>query len=143
MFEKGSTRSEKEFRALAIKGNAPDRDPAQFPLLQFIAELRVRALQCTILCIGACSALAAARVLDILSADSGKVIQSFPITDGVDAARYDPATRDVFVSTFAGRLHIFHEDSSNHFTALPVVTTEMGAKTRQRGPPDAPAVLAP
>jgi DNA-binding beta-propeller fold protein YncE len=68
-------------------------------------------------------------VLDVLDTDTGKVIQSFPITDGVDAARYDPATRDVFVSTFAGRLHIFHQNSPNSFTALPVVTTETGAKT--------------
>jgi YVTN family beta-propeller protein len=68
-------------------------------------------------------------LLDILDADTGKVIQSFPITDGVDAARYYPATRDVFVSTFAGRLHIFHESSPNSFTALPAVSTEMGAKT--------------
>lgn len=68
-------------------------------------------------------------MLDIFDVDTGKVIQSFPITDGVDAARYDPVTRDVFVSTLAGRLHIFHEDSPDSFTALPAVTTEMGAKT--------------
>lgn len=68
-------------------------------------------------------------VLDILDADTGKVVQSFPITNGADAARYDPATHDVFVSTFAGRLHIFHEDSPDSFIALPAVTTEMGAKT--------------
>lgn len=68
-------------------------------------------------------------VLDILDADTGRVVQSFPITDGADATRYDPVTRDVFVSTFAGRLHIFHEDSSDSFTALPAVTTEIGAKT--------------
>lgn len=68
-------------------------------------------------------------VLVILDADTGKVIHSFPITAGADAARYDPATRDVFVSTFAGRLHIFHENSPDRFTALSAVTTEMGAKT--------------
>lgn len=68
-------------------------------------------------------------VLDILDTDTGRVVESFPITDGVDAARYDPGTRDVFVSTFAGRLHVFHENSPDSFTALPVVTTEMGAKT--------------
>ncbi|MGH2447461.1 MAG: hypothetical protein ACRD2F_12485 [Terriglobales bacterium] len=68
-------------------------------------------------------------MLDILDADTGRVIQSFPITDGVDAARYDPVTRDVFVSTFTGRLHVFHENSPGSFTALPAVTTEMGAKT--------------
>lgn len=68
-------------------------------------------------------------VLDIIDLDTGQVIQSFPITDDVDAARYDPATGDVFVSTFAGYIHVFHERSPNSFTALPVVTTEMGAKT--------------
>jgi hypothetical protein len=68
-------------------------------------------------------------VLEALDADTGKLIQSFPITDGVDAARYDPGTGDVFVATFAGRLHIFHEDSPNSFAALPAVPTEMGAKT--------------
>jgi len=68
-------------------------------------------------------------VLDILDADTGRVIQSFPITDGVDAARYDPATGDVFVSTFTGRLHIFHENSPDSFSALPAVTTAEGAKT--------------
>lgn len=68
-------------------------------------------------------------VLDVIDLDTGKVIQSFPITDGVDAARYDPGTGDVFVSTFAGRIHVFHENSPNSFRVLPVITTEMGAKT--------------
>jgi len=68
-------------------------------------------------------------VLDIINADTGKLIQSFPITDGVDAARYDPGTGDIFVSTLAGRLHVFHEDSPDSFSERPTVTTEMGAKT--------------
>lgn len=68
-------------------------------------------------------------VLDVIDLDTGRVIQSFPITDGVDAAHYDPATGDVFVSTFAGFIHVFHEDSPNSFSVLPTVTTEMGAKT--------------
>jgi hypothetical protein len=68
-------------------------------------------------------------MLDIVDTANGEVIRSFPISDGVDAARYDPATRDLFVSTFAGRLHIFHEKSPASFTALPVVMTEMGTKT--------------
>src|SRR6185437_2109113 len=68
-------------------------------------------------------------VLDIINADTGKLIQSFPITDGVDAARYDPGTGDIFVSTLAGRLHVFHEDSPDSFSERHTVTTEMGAKT--------------
>jgi YVTN family beta-propeller protein len=68
-------------------------------------------------------------LLDVIDLDTGKVIESFPITDGVDAARYDPATGDVFVSTFAGYIHVFHENSPNSFSVLPVVATEIGAKT--------------
>lgn len=68
-------------------------------------------------------------VLDIIDIETGKVVQSFPITDGADGAYYNPTTGKVFVSTFAGRLHVFHENSPNSFSALPVVTTEMGAKT--------------
>jgi YVTN family beta-propeller protein len=69
------------------------------------------------------------QTLVILDADTGKVISSFPISAGVDAARFDPATGDIFISTFAGRVDVFHEDSPDHYTALPAIETEEGAKT--------------
>jgi YVTN family beta-propeller protein len=65
----------------------------------------------------------------VMDADSGKVIQSFPISAGADADAYDPATGLVFVSTRDGMIHIFHEDSPDKFTAMDPVTTEYGAKT--------------
>jgi YVTN family beta-propeller protein len=68
-------------------------------------------------------------VLVVMNADSGKVIQSFPISAGVDAAAYDPETGLIFVSTRAGNLHIFHEDSPDKFSAVETVKTEVGAKT--------------
>jgi len=68
-------------------------------------------------------------MLIVVDADNGKVIQSFPISGGVDAAAYDPATGLVFASTRDGRLHIFHEDSPDKFTAVESVKTEYGAKT--------------
>ena len=69
------------------------------------------------------------QMLVVLDADNGKVIQSFPISAGVDAAVYDPATRLLYVSTREGFVHIFHEDSRDKLSAVDSVKTEFGAKT--------------
>lgn len=66
---------------------------------------------------------------DAINADTGKVIQSFPISAGVDANAYDPSTGLIFISTRAGNLHIFHEDSPDKFSEVETVKTEYGAKT--------------
>jgi YVTN family beta-propeller protein len=68
-------------------------------------------------------------MLVVLDADTGKVIQSFPISAGVDAAAYERGTGMIFVSTFVGVIHVFHEDSPDKFSALETVNTELGAKT--------------
>src|SRR5215467_13685197 len=67
--------------------------------------------------------------LVILDSESGKVVQSFPISAGVDAAAYDVETGLVFVSTREGMVHIFHEDSADKFSEVETVKTEFGAKT--------------
>jgi len=67
--------------------------------------------------------------LIVMDADSGHIIQSFPISGGVDAAAFDPQTGTVFVSTREGKLHLFHEDSPDSFRAMGTVATEFGAKT--------------
>jgi hypothetical protein len=64
-----------------------------------------------------------------VNTDTGKVIQSFPISAGVDANAYDPGTGMIFVSTREGNLHIFHEDSPEKFSEVEAVKTEYGAKT--------------
>jgi DNA-binding beta-propeller fold protein YncE len=69
------------------------------------------------------------QLLVILDADSGKVIQSFPITAGVDAAVYEQQTGNLFVSTREGVVHIFHEDSPDKFSVVGTVKTAFGAKT--------------
>jgi YVTN family beta-propeller protein len=69
------------------------------------------------------------QMLAVLDADSGKVIQSFPITAGTDAAAYDPDSGLIFVSTTAGNIHVFHEDSPDKFSVVDTVKTQYGAKT--------------
>jgi DNA-binding beta-propeller fold protein YncE len=74
------------------------------------------------------------QMLVIMDADTGKVIQSFPISGGADANRYDPKTGRIFVSTREGWVHIFHEDSPDQFSEVEKVKTELGAKTMDFDP---------
>ena len=69
------------------------------------------------------------QMLVVLDSDTGKVLQSFPISAGVDAAAFEPETGLIFVSTREGNVHIFHEDSPDKFSEAEIVKTEFGAKT--------------
>ena len=69
------------------------------------------------------------QMLVVLYSDSGKVLQSFPISAGADAAAYEPETGLVFVSTRDGMVHVFHEDSPDKFSEAETIKTEFGAKT--------------
>src|SRR4029077_7572144 len=69
------------------------------------------------------------QMLVVMDADNGKIIQSFPITGGTDAAAYDPETKLIFVSTREGNIHVFHEDTPDQFSVVDTVKTQVGAKT--------------
>jgi len=69
------------------------------------------------------------QMLVVLDSDSGKVLQSFPISAGVDAAAFEPETGLLFVSTREGMVHVFHEDSPDKFSEAETIKTEYGAKT--------------
>ena len=74
------------------------------------------------------------KMLAVLDADSGRVIQSFPIGGNVDAVAYEPATGLVFTSTGEGRLDIFREESPDKFEAIQTVYTPPGARTMALDP---------
>ena len=67
--------------------------------------------------------------LVMMNADDGKVIQSLPISAGVDGSVYEPATELLFVSTRDGKVHIFHEDSPDKLTEVETLKTEFGTGT--------------
>jgi uncharacterized protein YjiK len=73
-------------------------------------------------------------MLVVMDADNGKVIQSFPISDGADANVFEPETGLLFVSTEEGKIHIFHEDSPDKLSEVETVKTEYGAKTMALDP---------
>ena len=69
------------------------------------------------------------QMLVVLDSDNGKVLQSFPISAGVDAAAFEPETGLLFVSTREGMVHVFHEDSPDKLSETETIKTEFGAKT--------------
>jgi len=68
------------------------------------------------------------KTLTIMDADTGKILQTLPITDGVDTNIYDPDSGLLYVSTREA-IHIFHEDTPDKFTEVQTVKTDFGAKT--------------
>jgi YVTN family beta-propeller protein len=65
----------------------------------------------------------------VMNADTGKVINSFPIGAGVDYAGFDPETNLIFFSCGDGTLSIYHEKSADDYEDAGAVKTQPSAKT--------------
>jgi DNA-binding beta-propeller fold protein YncE len=69
------------------------------------------------------------KMMAIMDADTGKVIATPPIGQGVDANAFDPGTGLAFSSNGDGTLTVVHEDSPDKFTVVGNVSTQRGART--------------
>lgn len=69
------------------------------------------------------------KLMIVLDADSGHVLASLPIGQGVDATGYDPGTHLAFSSNGEGTLTVVSEDSPNKFSVLENVPTQRGSRT--------------
>ena len=69
------------------------------------------------------------KMMAIMDADTGKVIATPPIGQGVDANRFDPGTGLAFASCGDGTITIAHEDSPDKFSPAGVIQTQRGART--------------
>jgi DNA-binding beta-propeller fold protein YncE len=69
------------------------------------------------------------KVAAIVNADSGKVVQTLPIGDHVDAAAFDPEAGLVFFSNGDGTINVIHQDSPDHYTGVDTISTAPRAKT--------------
>ncbi len=74
------------------------------------------------------------KLMAIVDADSGKVVSTLPICDGVDATAYDDETNLAFASCHDGQLTVIHEDSPDKFSVVENVTTQKGARTMALDP---------
>jgi DNA-binding beta-propeller fold protein YncE len=67
--------------------------------------------------------------MTFVDGNSGKVLATVPIGQGVDANRFDPATGYAFASCGDGTLTIAHEDSPTKFSLVETIQTQRGART--------------
>ncbi len=75
------------------------------------------------------------KMMSVMDADTGKVVTTVPIGDGVDATWFDPGTKLVFNSCGQdGVLTVIHEDSPDKYTVVENVKTEKGARTMALDP---------
>ena len=74
------------------------------------------------------------KVMAIVDADSGKLVSSLPIGDGVDATAFDPETGLAFASCGEGVLTVVREDSPDKFSVAESVPTRHGARTMALDP---------
>jgi len=69
------------------------------------------------------------KMMAVMDADSGHVLATPPIGQGVDANAFDPGTGLAYSSNGDGTLTVVHEDSPSKFTVVENVQTQRGART--------------
>jgi DNA-binding beta-propeller fold protein YncE len=69
------------------------------------------------------------KMMAVVDADSGKVLATPAIGDGVDATSFDAGTGLAFASCGEGELSVVTEESPNKFTLAENVPTQPGART--------------
>lgn len=75
------------------------------------------------------------KMMAVMDADTGKVIATPPIGEGVDANAFDPASGIAFSSNGQdATLTVVHEDSPEKFTVVENVPTQRGARTMALDP---------
>lgn len=69
------------------------------------------------------------KLMTFVNGDTGKVVGTVPIGEGVDANRFDPGTGLAFASCGDGTITIAHENSPDKFGPAGVIQTQRGART--------------
>jgi DNA-binding beta-propeller fold protein YncE len=70
------------------------------------------------------------KMMAIVNADTGKIVTTMPIGEGVDANGFDPETQLAFSSNGRdGNLTVVHEDSPDKFSVVENATTQKFART--------------
>lgn len=71
------------------------------------------------------------QVMTVSDAVAGKVVTTAPIGQGVDAARFDPATQMAFASNGEGSITVVHEVTPDSVAIVATVATKRGARTME------------
>jgi DNA-binding beta-propeller fold protein YncE len=74
------------------------------------------------------------KMMAVVNADTGKVVTTVPIGEGVDANRFDPDTHLAFASCGEGVLTVVKEESPDKYSVLQNVPTQARARTMELDP---------
>jgi DNA-binding beta-propeller fold protein YncE len=74
------------------------------------------------------------KLMVMMDSETGKVVASVPIGQGVDATKFDSETKLAFCSCGDGTVTIAHEDSPDKLTVVQTLKTEPRAKTMALDP---------
>ena len=69
------------------------------------------------------------KLLMVINASNGKIVDKITIGDGCDGTAFDPATKNIFTSNGDGTMTIIHEKDADKFTVVENVITKKGART--------------
>ncbi len=69
------------------------------------------------------------KMMVVVNAETGKVVDHQPIGQGVDAAAFDPATGMVFFSCGDGTVTVIHEDGPDKYSVAETVKTKPRSRT--------------
>lgn len=69
------------------------------------------------------------KVLVVLDAVSGKVVDTLTIGNGCDGVAFDPATKNIYTSNGEGTITVIHEDKADKYTVVENIPTKRSART--------------
>ena len=69
------------------------------------------------------------KMLMVIDATSGKVVEKLTIGDGCDGVAFDPASKNIFTSNGEGTMTVIHEESADKFIVVENIVTKKGART--------------
>jgi len=69
------------------------------------------------------------KTMAVLDADTGRIVATVPIGEGVDAAAFDPATSLAFASNGEGTLTVVKEETPDSYRVVENAATQRGART--------------
>ena len=69
------------------------------------------------------------KLLIVMDATNGKIVDKLPIGEGCYGTAFDPTTKNIFTSNGEGTLTVVHEDNADKYTLIENAVTKKGART--------------
>ena len=69
------------------------------------------------------------KLLVVLDATNGRIVNTLPIGDGCDGVAFDPVTKNIYTANGEGNMTIINEDKSGKFSVVENIETKKGART--------------